>query len=182
MARCGRGGGAGGGGARGGGPGGGWRRRPPPHRCILLDSEVPLRPSARKEHVHSLVDQYRGRCVAGKQGAAGEVGGLGSASDRAWKLRKRRVVQTRSGPARPPFELIPGRYADALVETPFAIDILIELLVHAHCFGGTEEQVAIRSQREVEYQEQSLLHLGLQIDQEIPARDEVQAGRGWGGP
>ena len=71
-------------------------------------------------------------------------------------------------------DIVPGRPEPA-IDPPLLRDRLEQVVAAAEGLGGAEKQVAALAQGEVEQGDDLLLRLLLEIDQEVPATDQVDA-------
>ncbi len=81
-------------------------------------------------------------------------------------------------PGRPAKRRLRCREVISPVEPGAAVQRQKELLGAGRILGGTEQKESSGIQAVVERPEQALLGVGLQVDQEIPAGDEIDAGEG----
>jgi hypothetical protein len=68
-----------------------------------------------------------------------------------------------------------GCGTDSLIDVPFLREALEEVFVDTDRFGASQEQVAIREQREMAEQQDAFLGRRFNIDQQIAARDQIKA-------
>ena len=118
----------------------------------MLDSEM-------------LVDDDRSRAVAASDRPRGDVGELGPS------------CQRRPGnfPRRPGGEIDRARprRAEPAVDAPAFRHGFEQMITAADGFGIAEEQVAALAKREMGEREDAVLRLGLEVDEEVAAADQV---------
>src|ERR1700722_2060035 len=96
----------------------------------------------------------------------------------ATRLAQQFVVEwgrSRVSFAYPPGDLIPRRRTDALVDSPFSVNQFEEFFVRAHRLGAAQKQIAKGTQREVAQQQDPILGCRFDIDQQIPAGNQIEA-------
>jgi len=139
--------------------------------------------SGYKEHIATLVDDRRGRCVffenrAFERGADLFVRGLGPALEHA--LRVGRGPRSARGTA-----VREGKFDRRPIDRLFAAEDSIPLVSGLEQFGAagdalgrTEEQEAAGAKRVVEERHELLLEIGAEIDEDIPAGNEIELRKG----
>src|SRR5206468_2938371 len=121
------------------------------------------------------VDQQRGRGVLLEQRLLGDLGqsgrSIGSPFRRRPELRATLFVGHNGKiNARVP------RLADPPMNLPLLGDRLEEVLVKANALGRPQKQVASGLEAEVKQRNDLFLHVGLEVNEQIAATDQIQLG------